>query len=110
MLQLIGRPAFSAFRIEKLLREIRADVSSVSALRSDYRYFAELDGDRQLTPAQLTTLGELLEASQGNSEIGQQEQLFLVTPRPGTISPWSSKATDIVHNSGLNDVLRVERG
>ena len=31
-------------------------------------------------------------------------------PRPGTISPWSSKATDIAHNSGLKDVLRIERG
>ena len=37
-------------------------------------------------------------------------QLFLVTPRPGTISPWSSKATDIVHNSGLMQIERVERG
>lgn len=110
MLQLIGRPAFSAFRIEKLLREIRAEVSAASALRSDYRYFAELDGDRQLTATQLVTLSELLEAKPGSSKVGQQETLFLVTPRPGTISPWSSKATDIVHNSGLADVVRVERG
>ncbi|MFQ3287728.1 MAG: phosphoribosylformylglycinamidine synthase, partial [Porticoccaceae bacterium] len=36
--------------------------------------------------------------------------LLLVVPRPGTISPWSSKATDIVHNCGLKNVLRVERG
>ena len=36
--------------------------------------------------------------------------LCLVVPRPGTISPWSSKATDIVHNSGLTAVKRVERG
>ena len=37
-------------------------------------------------------------------------QLLLVVPRPGTISPWSSKATDIAHNCGLENVLRVERG
>lgn len=35
---------------------------------------------------------------------------ILVVPRLGTISPWSSKATDIVHNSGLDNVQRVERG
>ncbi|MCK5480312.1 MAG: phosphoribosylformylglycinamidine synthase, partial [Gammaproteobacteria bacterium] len=35
---------------------------------------------------------------------------MVVIPRPGTISPWSSKATDIVHNCGLENVLRVERG
>jgi phosphoribosylformylglycinamidine synthase len=33
-----------------------------------------------------------------------------VTPRKGTISPWSSKATDIFHNCGLTDIRRVERG
>ena len=35
---------------------------------------------------------------------------FLVVPRLGTVSPWASKATDIIHNCGLNQVLRVERG
>ena len=33
-----------------------------------------------------------------------------MVPRPGTISPWSSKATDIAHNCGLSQVKRVERG
>ena len=36
--------------------------------------------------------------------------LFLVVPRPGTISPWSSKASDIAHNCGLDKVQRIERG
>ena len=35
---------------------------------------------------------------------------FFVTPRKGTISPWSSKATDIFRNCGLSSVNRVERG
>lgn len=34
----------------------------------------------------------------------------MVTPRPGTISPWSSKASDIAHNCGLKQVVRLERG
>ena len=34
----------------------------------------------------------------------------VVTPRPGTVSPWSSKATDIFHRCGLTNVARVERG
>ena len=41
---------------------------------------------------------------------GEGDNFFLVTPRPGTISPWSSKATDIVLNSGINTVARIERG
>ncbi len=36
-------------------------------------------------------------------------QRLLVIPRIGTISPWSSKATDIAHNCGLEQVLRIER-
>ena len=41
----------------------------------------------------------------------QPQGLFLlVTPRPGTISPWSSKSTDIAHNCGLAKVVRLERG
>jgi phosphoribosylformylglycinamidine synthase len=34
---------------------------------------------------------------------------FIVSPRVGTISPWSSKATDIVHNCGLTQIKRIER-
>ncbi|MBC7173949.1 MAG: phosphoribosylformylglycinamidine synthase, partial [Polyangiaceae bacterium] len=34
----------------------------------------------------------------------------VVVPRLGTISSWSSKATDIAHISGLSKVLRIERG
>ena len=37
-------------------------------------------------------------------------ELFLVVPRLGTISPWSSKATDIVHNCGLTQISRIEHG
>ena len=42
----------------------------------------------------------------GNGERGA----FYVTPRKGTISPWSSKATDIFRNCGLKGIARVERG
>ena len=38
------------------------------------------------------------------------ELVGTVVPRLGTISPWSSKATDIFKICGLDKVLRVERG
>ncbi len=41
---------------------------------------------------------------------GKRNHGFFVTPRKGTISPWSSKATDIFHNSGITKVKRVEHG
>ncbi|GAC1413174.1 MAG: hypothetical protein NVSMB6_15180 [Burkholderiaceae bacterium] len=40
-------------------------------------------------------------------ESGEQ---FITVPRFGTISPWASKATDIVHNCGMTRIRRVERG
>ena len=39
-----------------------------------------------------------------------RQQGLLVVRRPGTISPWSSKATDIAHVCGLTAVRRIERG
>lgn len=110
MLQLVGRSAFSAFRIEKLLLSLRAEVSSITAIRAEYRYFIESDADVALSTETVNTLGELLEAQPSGQSAKHNEFFFLVTPRPGTISPWSSKATDIVHNSGLLQVSRVERG
>ncbi|MEX0615210.1 MAG: phosphoribosylformylglycinamidine synthase, partial [Methylophaga sp.] len=110
MLHLIGQPAFSAFRIEKLLRGLRAELPEVTGLRSEYHYFAEMDGDGRLADAALDILKTLLVAKQSDTEVQADETLLLVTPRPGTISPWSSKATDIVHNSGLTEIQRVERG
>ena len=62
MLHLIGQSAFSAFRIEKLLRGLRAEFSGITALRSEYRYFAEIDGDGRLEESELTTLKTLLVA------------------------------------------------
>jgi phosphoribosylformylglycinamidine synthase len=110
MLQLIGRPAFSAFRLEKLLSAIQAEVASVSAIRTEYRYFVEIDGECILPADEHKVVETLLEAEDRASEAEADEEFFLVTPRPGTISPWSSKATDIAINSGVKDVVRIERG
>jgi len=110
MLQLMGRSALSAFRLEKLLTTIQAQLDEVLTLRTEYRYFIEVEGDAELSISEKSVVGTLLEAELRSSEATENEFFFLMTPRPGTISPWSSKATDIAHNSGLTSVLRIERG
>ena len=110
MLQLIGRPAFSAFRLEKLLSTIQAEVASVTAIRTEYRYFVEIEGECILPAKEQELVETLLQAKVADSEPQSDESFFLVTPRPGTISPWSSKATDIAENSGADDIQRIERG
>ncbi|KAJ1981905.1 phosphoribosylformylglycinamidine synthase [Dimargaris verticillata] len=43
--------------------------------------------------------------------VSSRHQFYLVLPRPGTISPWSSKATEIAHKCQLTHcVKRIERG
>ncbi len=108
MLVLRGAPALPDSRLSKLAGLIAAVLGRPVTLYAEFVHFADLD--RPLDPAQLGVLERLL--SYGPSLPGQAPvgQLILVVPRPGTISPWSSKATDIAANCGLAAVRRLERG
>jgi len=64
---------------------------------------------RPLEPAEHATLTRVLEYGPHDSGSDDEGALLLVTPRPGTLSPWASKATDIAHNCGLASVTRIER-
>ncbi len=112
MLTLRGAPALSAFRREKLARKLSAIHPGLLLLHTEFVHFAELD--RPLQGARLERLERLLQygpAMPGDGDWQSGDvQLLLVVPRPGTISPWSSKATDIARNCGLDEVLRLERG
>jgi len=106
MLNLRGSSALSPFRLEKLLTASRARVPTIDAIHAETVYFADLE--QRLTEPQRATLGQLL-----NEETSLPQptgEMLLVVPRLGTVSPWSSKATDIVHNCGLSSLRRVERG
>ncbi len=102
VIHLKGGPALSDFRIEKLLAGLRG--LGIAEISADFRYFVELDDD--LAAAGLDFLGELLNAEPHDPEA----DVVLVVPRLGTVSPWSSKATDIAANCGLHGVARIERG
>lgn len=110
MLQMIGRSAHSAFRLAKLLSLLQENNSNITTIRSEYRYFIDTKDEHELTEAEQGLLATLLEAKMSEASAESDETFFLITPRPGTISPWSSKASDIIHNSGLTTVDRVERG
>ncbi len=108
MLQFCGGRALSPFRLEKLLKEIKARQLPVLAVTTEFWHFCALY--RALNADETTALTQLLNEAPSQQESRQSEQLFLVLPRPGTISPWSSKATDIAHHCGLSAVERIERG
>lgn len=108
MLILRGAPALSNFRCQKLLTALQSTDASVSAVYAEYIHFA--DCREELTEHQQAVLQQLLHYGPKVESQDPEGDLYVVVPRPGTISPWSSKATDIAHNAGLNAVKRLERG
>src|SRR5690242_9235381 len=110
MIELPGAPAVSDFRIAKLrpaLDPLRPGLGAISA-----RFIHFVDVSRDLDARERQLLERLLtygpREPQGIRPVSGQE--LVVVPRFGTISPWSSKATDIAHVCGLDAVLRIERG
>lgn len=108
MLILRGAPALSAFRHGKLLDLLTRQVPAVTGLYAEFAHFAEVSG--VLTADEEQVLGRLLKYGPSVPVQEPKGRLFLVVPRFGTISPWSSKATDIAHNCGLAKLERIERG
>ncbi len=103
-----GSPALSAFRITKLLARFQAADLPVSNIYAEYVHFADLNAP--LNAEERVQLERLLKYGPSLSSHTPTGKLILATPRPGTISPWSSKATDIAHNCGLSQINRLERG
>ncbi len=107
ILHLRGGAALSPFRRRKLHVSLRARVPSI-VVTAEFWHFVELsqpidDYEREVLK-RILTYGEI------SSPATPGASLLLVTPRIGTLSPWSSKATDIARNCGLKSVRRIERG
>jgi phosphoribosylformylglycinamidine synthase len=103
-----GAPAWSAFRLERLLARLRAIDPLISGLAAHFVHFVDcgaLGAGEQARLAALLAIG-----ASPPQPIPPSNARLVVVPRPGTISPWSSKATDIVHVCGLSAVRRIERG
>ena len=104
-----GRPALPAFRRERLLERVRASEPAVTGLDGRWVYFA---GAGDVSEWIVERLERLLDASliPDDRAHAMLAGTIVVAPRPGTISPWSSKATDIARHCGLESVSRIERG
>ena len=101
-----GPDALSQFRLERLFARAGKRVPALRALEPRHLYFARLR-----TPLDAPERARLLELLGARElEGAEAETTLVVVPRPGTISPWSTKATDIARRCGLTAVERVERG
>ena len=106
MFTLLGNPAFPDFKVSRLEKEIGAALGFDVSLEADFVYL--LDAPENPDDETAVAVSELLDAI-GRTPCTAEDGLF-VAPRKGTVSPWSSKATDIFRSCGLGGkVKRVER-
>ncbi|MEO6421717.1 MAG: phosphoribosylformylglycinamidine synthase, partial [Candidatus Nitrotoga sp.] len=106
-----GKSALSSFRLEKLRAAISNALPDVHVADVCHWYFVALKMDLSITEANLLdTLLDLDDADETGHRSEGKLQHLLVVPRLGTISPWSSKATDIAQHCSLHIVKRIERG
>jgi len=114
MIELGGGSAFTTARLQKKLTLIRRANPGVRAVNASFDHFVDVDG--KLSADELKVLERLVRYgpkpesdSAGRATVAFGRRM-LVVPRLGTVSPWSSKATDIAHSCGLARVKRIERG
>ncbi|HET9960266.1 MAG TPA: phosphoribosylformylglycinamidine synthase [Polyangiaceae bacterium] len=111
MLVLRGAAALTPFRRARKLEELKKLQPSLTGLSAEHWYFVETQS--AIEPFKLDRLLSIVEATPlqaSSAEAAQRAAHLIVVPRLGTISPWSSKATDILHVCGLPEVGRIERG
>ncbi len=115
MLTLPGSQALSGIRLNRWLARLAPLEPDLVALSAQYQHF--IDCTRAPDSGELDRLQRLLD--DGGTRPAQAARLdrrvryewpLLIVPRPGTISPWSSKASDIARVCGLGFVRRIERG
>jgi phosphoribosylformylglycinamidine synthase len=111
MLTLPGSSALSHFRLQQLLTQLQKIDASIIALSACFQHFLQID--TELAAEQLAMLQRLLDYGYSDAieDLNAEYiQTLWVVPRAGSISPWSSKASEIAERCGLSPVRRIERG
>ncbi len=107
ILTLRGGSALSEFRLAKIRDEARKSGISLGQITTRFWHLVEVG--EALSTAEADVLRQVLGDAELSAGLDFPAAAYLVTPRFGTISPWSSKATDILNNCGLSKVMRIER-
>lgn len=104
----IGKPALFYFQRQKIFKFAQLIVPTLSDLKAQYLYFTDIKS--ALSEQEEQRLSLLLPKSTRYHDNSSEIHELFVVPRPCTISPWSSKATDIASICGLTKIKRLERG
>jgi phosphoribosylformylglycinamidine synthase len=108
ILETPGQAALSPFRIRKLFDDLIRIDARITGVDARYVYFTQVS--RTLDDEASARLEALLLSDEPVVDFGTPTRLIYSAPRPGTISPWSSKATDIAKACHLDGIRRIERG
>ncbi|MFY2763295.1 phosphoribosylformylglycinamidine synthase [Arenimonas sp. MALMAid1274] len=106
MIVLEGLPALSPFRRDRLQARLQQIVDGLRVTGAWHSYFVQPESGAS---PDLTALGRILEGCTAQEAPADGATSRFVVPRLGTLSPWASKATEILRGAGL-PVKRVERG
>ena len=104
-----GKPALATFRRERLVHRARACDPTVTDLDGRWLYLVRTGDESEWVVRRLEQLLDASAVTPARAET-TLDAAIVVTPRPGTISAWSSKATDIARHCALGCVARIERG
>ncbi len=107
ILTIRGLPALSPFRRERVRLRLQRVVPALSTLDAEYWYVVKVE--RPLDEAAWHILDQLLNYGPRIASLGLSQRIAIVSPRIGTVSPWSSKASDIIRRCGLSQTARIER-
>ena len=101
-----GSRIYSEFRKSDLLKEVKESSFDIKGLTSSYLHVIE--SKKKLASKDREILSQILTYGEDIKEVLAPKNTIFIGPRIGTISPWSSRATDIIHHCGI-DILRIER-
>jgi phosphoribosylformylglycinamidine synthase len=110
LMTLRGRNALSPFRVAKLTAALTASCPGQGVVGIAATFWHFVEAERALEPPERAVLERVLTYGPSGVDATAGGELLLAVPRPGTISPWSTKATDIARHCGLDAVRRIERG
>ena len=102
-----GINALRNFQITALQNKLSAKTKNINLIGAEFIHFAKLTDE--LNNSEESHLKQLLSYTQSNTFKASKDTLVVI-PRHGTISPWSSKASDIMHLCGIDNLDRIERG
>ncbi|QHG92346.1 phosphoribosylformylglycinamidine synthase [Coxiella endosymbiont of Amblyomma sculptum] len=108
MLFLQGFQIYTPFRRQKILQRLKQKYPKIRSVEATYGYFVECE--RSLCSEERKQLRCLLSNARFTYPRFSKEFSCWVLPRLGTVSSWSSNATEIARNCCMPFVTRIERG